>query len=150
MSANEMRTEKYESTGETRILDGVVLHRIRALRSFGHIERGDIGGWIASVHNLHASGDAWVVGDAQVYGDARVYGNAHYITLGPLGSRRSTLTICADAAIGWRYTTGCFSGSRAELSAAVDSTHPSGCFRGEYEAAIAFADAWIAAHEVRA
>ena len=50
--------------------------RIRALRSFGNVKKGDIGGFIESEKNLSHNGDCWVSGNAWVYGKAKVYGNA--------------------------------------------------------------------------
>ena len=72
-----MSDKKYEFTGETKIVFGVTLKRIRAVRAIGFIAAGTLGGWISSEANLsQVSGDAWVSGDAQVSGDARVYGTA--------------------------------------------------------------------------
>jgi hypothetical protein len=39
---------KYEFTGETKVVLGVTLRRIRALVSFGAVVKGQIGGWIAA------------------------------------------------------------------------------------------------------
>ena len=68
--------KKYELTSETKVIDGVELHRIKALYSFGYIKKGDLGGWIESEKNLSQDGKAWVGGGAEVYGDAEVYDNA--------------------------------------------------------------------------
>ena len=74
--------KKYELTSETKVINGVELHRIKALESFGRVEKGELGGWIESEKNLSQDGDAWVFdnatvgGDATVYGDATVCGNA--------------------------------------------------------------------------
>lgn len=68
--------KKYELTSETKVIDGVELHRIKALKSFGNINEGDWGGWIESEKNLSQDGYAWVYGDAVVGGNATVYGNA--------------------------------------------------------------------------
>jgi len=73
---------KYELTEETQTVNGTTLYRIRALRSFGDVKAGDLGGWIESERNLSQKGDAWVSGNAQVsgnawvFGDAQVFGNA--------------------------------------------------------------------------
>ena len=43
------RLKKYEFTGETREIDDynrTVLKRIRAVRDFGKVKAGEIGGWI--------------------------------------------------------------------------------------------------------
>ena len=47
-----------------------------ALRSFGDVEEGDIGGFIESEKNLSHEGNCWVSGDARVFGNARVYDDA--------------------------------------------------------------------------
>lgn len=73
----EIVLKKYEFTGETQVLgDGVVLHRIRALRDMAHAKKGDLGGWIEKEYNLSHDGDAWVLEDAQVLDNAKVSGNA--------------------------------------------------------------------------
>ena len=71
-----MINKKYELTEETKIVNGHTLHRIRALRSFGAVENGQLGGWIEKENNLSHDGLCWVCGDARVVGDARVYGDA--------------------------------------------------------------------------
>ena len=69
--------KKYELlVDDTITFFGVQLFRIKALISFSGIEKGEVGGYIASEKNLSQSGNAWVYGNARVYGDARVYGNA--------------------------------------------------------------------------
>lgn len=68
--------KKYELTDEILEVGGRVLHRINALRNFGNIKQGEIGGWIENEDNLSHCGDCWVYGNAQVYGKARVYGDA--------------------------------------------------------------------------
>jgi carbonic anhydrase/acetyltransferase-like protein (isoleucine patch superfamily) len=68
---------KYEFTGETNQQYGVTLHRIRALRAFGVVNAGDIGGWIEKESNLSHEGTCWVFDNAQVYGNAQVLNNAH-------------------------------------------------------------------------
>lgn len=44
--------KKYEFTGETKVIAGVTLKRIRALISFGFVVKGEIGGFIESEKNL--------------------------------------------------------------------------------------------------
>ena len=86
---------KYELTDETIEVAGHTLHRIRALRDFCDVKKGELGGFIESENNLSHGGDgwvfndarifenakvfgdAWISGNAQVYGNARVEGNAH-------------------------------------------------------------------------
>ena len=68
--------KKYKLTSETKVINGVELHRIKALKSFGNIKKGELGGWIESEKNLSQDGDAWVYDNAMVYGYARVDGHA--------------------------------------------------------------------------
>jgi hypothetical protein len=44
------------------------VYRIRALRDFGDVRRGDLGGYIESEANLDHNGESWVADLAQVYG----------------------------------------------------------------------------------
>lgn len=71
-----MENKKYEFTGVAKETWAGTLHQIRAIRDFGNIEAGDIGGWIEKEENLSHDGDCWVYGNAEVYGDVVVYGNA--------------------------------------------------------------------------
>ena len=66
---------KYELTTTIEV-DNVTLYQIQALKDFGDIKVGDVGGWIETESNLSQDGNAWVSGDASVYGDALVYGDA--------------------------------------------------------------------------
>ena len=68
---------KYEFTGEEKQFNGRILRRIRAVRDFGRVKAGDLGGWIEAEGNLSHDDECWVHGNAQVYGKALVYGNAH-------------------------------------------------------------------------
>ena len=68
--------KKYELTDEILEVGGHVLHRIKALRDFGNVRKGDIGGWIECEDNLSHDDDCWVYDDAKVYGNAEVLGDA--------------------------------------------------------------------------
>ena len=68
--------KKYELTNETIVVNGHTLHRIKALRDFGNVKEGELGGFIESEKNLSQDGLCWVFDEAKVYDDAKVYGNA--------------------------------------------------------------------------
>lgn len=55
---------------------GKTLYRIKALRNFGGIEVGDIGGYIEKEDNLSHEHNCWVYKHAKVFGDAYVFENA--------------------------------------------------------------------------
>lgn len=69
--------KKFELTEEFIINNsGIKLYRIKALKDFSDVKKGDSGGYVQQERNLSQFGNAWVHGDAQVCGDTWVYGNA--------------------------------------------------------------------------
>jgi hypothetical protein len=77
-----MIAKKFILTEEEKEYEGRTLYRIQAIRAFGDIKNGDIGGWVESEDNLSHEGNAWVSDNAMVcnnawvYGNAKIYGNA--------------------------------------------------------------------------
>ena len=152
---------KYDFTGETLEWYGRTLKRIRALKDFGDVEKGDIGGWIEKEENLSHIGDCWVYDSAkvydsaevygsakvygsaevsclaEVYGSAKVYGSAEvtttrdYITINPIGSRND-VTTAFRTDNGVRIECGCFYGSIAEFEKQVKETHGDSQYAKEY------------------
>ena len=74
--------KKFKLTKNSKVVHGITLYQIQALKNLSNVKKGDLGGWIEKEENLSQDnnaqvyGDAWVFEDAQVYGDARVYRNA--------------------------------------------------------------------------
>lgn len=70
--------EKYRLLYDDTVIvfRGHTLYRIEALRDFGFIKKGDLGGYVESEHNLSHRGLCWIYGQAKVYGLAQVLGNA--------------------------------------------------------------------------
>lgn len=66
---------KYILTSETKNIDFTVLHRIQALKDFGNVKAGDLGGWIERESNLSQEGLCWVYGNTKVYGNAIISGD---------------------------------------------------------------------------
>lgn len=64
--------KKYELTSEIKNYIGHKLYRIRALKDFGSVKAGDLGGWVESKENLSQYETAWVFDEAKVYGNAYV------------------------------------------------------------------------------
>lgn len=60
----------YREVGKTH------LYRIKALKDFADVKKGDIGGFVESEYNLSQSGNCWIYDDAKVYGRARVLDDA--------------------------------------------------------------------------
>lgn len=68
--------KKYKLTEETLEIDGHVLNRIIALRDFGEVKKGDLGGFIEKESNLAHYWNCWIYNDAVVRGNAMVCDNA--------------------------------------------------------------------------
>jgi len=77
-SVESVAAKKYELlAGDCLRAGDRTLYRIRALRDFGDVKRGDLGGYIESEAHLCHDGDGWVQDVAQVYGpNGCVGGNA--------------------------------------------------------------------------
>ena len=71
-----MGTKKYRLTGNHINIGNRILYQIEALKDFGNVKAGDLGGYIESKENLSQYDNAWVYGDAQVLGNAQVFDNA--------------------------------------------------------------------------
>ena len=61
---------------ELRLPDGRIVKRIMALRDFGNVKKGDIGGFVEWIDNLSHEGDCWIADNAIVAGWSRVSGDA--------------------------------------------------------------------------
>lgn len=80
--------KKYELTDEAVKINNHTLYRIKSLKDFSDVRKGDLGGFIEECDNLTHKDNAWVWGNAcifenaivsgssRVYGEAQVYGNA--------------------------------------------------------------------------
>jgi len=66
---------KYRLTEYTKKIDGITFYWIEALKDFGNVKKGDLGGWIEKESNLSQEGDCWVSDNAEVSGNARICGN---------------------------------------------------------------------------
>lgn len=69
--------KKFEMTNEVIEFEGRILHRIRALKDFGNVKKGELGGFIGKEKNLSQVGYAWAYNNAKICDDAIVIGNAN-------------------------------------------------------------------------
>lgn len=67
---------KYELTKDSIVLGEHKLYRIKALKDFGDVKAGDLGGYIESEKNLSHEDNCWVYDNAKVYGDSTIADNA--------------------------------------------------------------------------
>ena len=67
-----MKTPKYELIQS----DIPGLFRVKALRDFGNVKVGDIGGYVKGERNLSHQGNCWIYDDAKVFENAEVFGDA--------------------------------------------------------------------------
>ena len=111
-----MKNNKYRLILEDcKINYGRKLYRIEALKDFGVVKAGELGGYIESENNLSFDGEAWVCenaevfdnaricNDARIYGNARIYGDAIVRNNAAIGGNAliyDNALICDDA---WVY-----------------------------------------------
>ena len=70
-------SQKYKLREDlTKEHNGITLYRVEALKDFGNVKKGELGGYIAKEYNLSQCGNCWVYDNASVYEDAQVYGIA--------------------------------------------------------------------------
>lgn len=70
-----MEDKKYELAKEDTktFTDGGTIYRIRALKDFGDVKAGDLGGYIEKEENLSQEGNCWGYDNARVFDNAKVY-----------------------------------------------------------------------------
>mgnify|MGYP003627980356 CR=1 FL=1 len=66
---------KYE-LGESKVFMGIEVYRVVALKSFGNVTKGDIGGWVEDEDNLSQQGNCWIFDEAMAVNRSMVAGNA--------------------------------------------------------------------------
>lgn len=90
--------KKYKFTGLTREwIKGKTLRQIVAVKDFGSVKKGDVGGFIEKEENLSHDGNCWVTKTALAYGDCKIWGNAIVTGLADISGNAC---ICDDAIIG--------------------------------------------------
>lgn len=67
---------KYKLTEETKIHEGITLHRIQATKDFSDVKAGDLGGWIESAYNLSQRGMCWIFDASMCFERGKVKTNA--------------------------------------------------------------------------
>lgn len=58
--------KKYELTNETKKVNGKTFYRIKALKDFGNIKKGELGGYVESENILSQEGNCWIYSGATV------------------------------------------------------------------------------------
>ena len=67
--------KKYKLTNEIINVDGYTFYRIKALKDFSNVKKGDKGGFVENEENLSQNGNCWIYNDAKVFDNAKVYDN---------------------------------------------------------------------------
>jgi len=67
---------KFRLTRLNKIVTGIKVSRIQALKDFANVKAGDLGGWVQSEHNLSHNGNCWIYDDACAIEYSGVRGNA--------------------------------------------------------------------------
>lgn len=141
-----MMDKKYELVKEeTKQIYDITLYRIRALKNFGAVKAGDLGGYIQSENNLSHGGNAWVYdnaqvcGYAQVCGDVKIQSDNDYIVLQGFGRGNRATTIMRTQDNRLRVVCGCFQGTLDEFAEQVKQTHGENKYAQEYKLCIELA-----------
>ncbi len=72
-----MKRKKYKIRKDLcYTFDGRQLYRIEALKNFGDVKKGSIGGFVENDKNLSQEGNCWIYLDGKVYDNAQVWGDA--------------------------------------------------------------------------
>lgn len=125
----------YEFTGDTEIIFGVTLRRIKSKKT------GELGGWIEKEANI--SGDAWVSGNAQVFGNAWVFGDAWEITPLCIHATRWSVSVSSKTTI----SIGCHTLTTADWDKngekIAKAENFSAAEREEYKLYLALCKAWM-------
>lgn len=125
--------KKYRLTDEKIIVGCRTLYRIQALRDFGEVKEGELGGYIEAEKNLSQDGNAWVSDNAQVSGDADIKHSSDICSMSGFGSALRTTTAfkTKDGAI--HVTCGCFYGNLDDFYNRVEETHGDTLYGREYK-----------------
>lgn len=67
--------KKYELTNNNLKYGYNVVYRIIALRDFGNVKAGDLGGYVEGEHNLSHDGNCWIYDDAIITGNVSLSGS---------------------------------------------------------------------------
>lgn len=132
------KTQKFELTAEFKIFEGKKVFRIKALKDFGDVKAGELGGYVEKEENLSRNGNARVFGNACMFGDAwvsdnaSVSGNADYATIKGFGSEQRSTTFYRqkDGTIG--VTCGRFCGTLEQFREKVRQKHGETKYAREY------------------
>jgi hypothetical protein len=95
--------DKYKLSDITKEWEGRILYRIQALRDFGLVKAGDLGGWVESEINLSQEGNCWIYNDAIVCDKARVKDDAYVFQSGIVKDEARV----EDRARVWGYSVVC-------------------------------------------
>ena len=68
-----MGSRKYELTNISMEFGIKTLYKIRALKNFSDVKKGDLGGWVSSENNLSQEGNCWIYDEAKCMDNARMY-----------------------------------------------------------------------------
>lgn len=125
--------KKYRLTDEKIIVGCRTLYRIQALRDFGDVKEGELGGYIEAEKNLSQGGSAWIYGNAWVYGDADIKTTSDICSMSGFGSKYRTTTAFRTKNGDVHVSCGCFFGSLEAFRQRVESTHGNNLYGREYK-----------------
>ncbi len=71
-----MKYELIKLTKDHKFYRSGVNYRIKALKDFNDVKKGDLGGYVANENNLSHFGNCWLYNNARMYDNAELHDNA--------------------------------------------------------------------------
>lgn len=101
----ELIEKKYElvDTGNLYV-EKMRIYRVRALRDFGDVKKGDLGGFVQSEKNLSHRGNCWIYDDAIVCDNSFVGGNGKVKGTSKLHTNSAVIenAVVSDRVVMWK------------------------------------------------
>ena len=125
--------KKYRLTEETIRVGNRTLYRIQALRDFGEVKEGELGGYIEAEKNLSQCCNARVSDNAWVYGNSDIKTTGDICSMSGFGSEYRTITAFRTKNGDVHVSCGCFQGNLEAFCQRVESTHGNNLYGREYK-----------------
>lgn len=94
--------KKFELTKKEIIYDDHKLYQIKALKNFGNVKAGDLGGFVEKEENLSQDDNCWIYDNAKVYDNACVFGDAkvcNYAEISEFATIKGPVLVCDKAKV---------------------------------------------------
>ena len=138
------REANLSQEGKSWVFDNAsVFDNARVSGDAGIFDNARVSGDAGIFGNARIFSDASVSGDARIFGNAIIFSDAHWLYVGPIGSRDSFTTFFRNRDNQIYVVCGCFSGTLDEFERAVTKTHAGTKHEVSYKLAIELSKAQL-------